>query len=252
MAIIKPSLVIGVGGTGYWILSLLKRQLYINYGVKASETDEIKFLLLDTLSEGTFEEYKEKNDESIIAEYQVNRGEYIHLSEPPEGFFNWADDPEKYNIPRYRWFRRDILKQYVQEDARWKLREGAAQIRQFGRMAFFFNINKIAAAMNDKLSKIKKHAGNATIPVWIFGSYAGGTGAGMMMDVAMLAKLIQEEYKHSVQNIGCFVLPEVYSDKLTTSIAQGYSGSGNCSVLPPKARKKSIKPRKLEKTIPAK
>jgi hypothetical protein len=224
MAIVKPSLVIGVGGTGYWILSLLKRQLYINYGVKANETDEIKFLLLDTLSEGTFEEYKEKNDDTIIAEYQVNRGEYIHLSEPPEGFFNWADDPEKYNIPRYRWFRRDILKDNVPEDARWKLREGAAQIRQFGRMAFFFNINKIAAAMNDKLSKIKKHAGNATIPVWIFGSYAGGTGSGMMMDVAMLAKLIQEEYKHSVQNIGCFVLPEVYSDKLTTSIGQGYSG----------------------------
>jgi hypothetical protein len=224
MAIVKPSLVIGVGGTGYWILSLLKRQLYINYGVKAQETDEIKFLLLDTLSEGTFEEYKENNDDSIIAEYQVNRGEYIHLSEPPEGFFNWADDPEKYDIPKYRWFRRNILKQYVQEAARWKLREGAAQIRQFGRMAFFFNINKIAAAVNEKLSKIKRHAGSATIPVWIFGSFAGGTGAGMMMDVAMLAKLIQDEFNHSVQTIGGFVLPEVYSDKLTTSIAQGYAG----------------------------
>jgi hypothetical protein len=224
MTVVKPSLVIGVGGTGYWILSLLKRQLYINYGVKAQETDEIKFLLLDTLSEGTFEEYKEKNDDSIIAEYQVNRSEYIHLSEPPEGFFNWADDPEKYDIPRYRWFRRNILKQYVQEDARWKLREGAAQIRQFGRMAFFFNINKVAAAMNEKLSKIKMHAGSATIPVWIFGSFAGGTGSGMMMDVAMLAKLIQDEFNHSVQTIGGFVLPEVYSDKLTTSIAQGYAG----------------------------
>ncbi len=224
MPIVKPSLVIGVGGTGYWILSLLKRQLYINYGLKANETDEIKFLLLDTLSEGTFEEYKEKNDDSIIAEYQVNRNEYIHLSEPPEGFFNWADDPEKYDIPRYKWFRRNILKQYVQEDARWKLREGAAQIRQFGRMAFFFNINKIASAMNEKLSKIKKQAGNATIPVWIFGSFAGGTGSGMMMDVAMLAKLIEEEFKHSVQTIGCFVLPGVYHDRLTSSVAQGYSG----------------------------
>jgi len=224
MAIVKPSLIIGVGGTGYWILSLLKRQLYINYGVKTQETDEIKFLLLDTLSEGTFEEYKEKNDDSIISEYQVNRSEYIHLSEPPEGFFNWADDPEKYDIPRYRWFRRDILKQYVREEARWKLREGAAQIRQFGRMGFYFNINKIASSMNEKLTKIKKHAGTATIPVWIFGSYAGGTGSGMMMDVAMLTKLVADEYGHSVQTIGGFVLPEVYSDKLTTSIAQGYAG----------------------------
>lgn len=224
MPIVKPSLVIGVGGTGYWILSLLKRQLYINYGVKAQETDEIKFLLLDTLSEGTFEEYKEKNDDSIIAEYQVNRNEYIHLSEPPEGFFNWAEDPEKYGIERYKWFRRNILKQYVPEEARWKLREGAAQIRQFGRMAFFFSINKVAAAMNDKLSKIKKHSGNAPIPVWIFGSFAGGTGSGMMLDVAMLAKLVQEEFGHEVSTIGGFVLPEVYSDKLTTSIAQGYAG----------------------------
>jgi hypothetical protein len=224
MPVVKPSLVIGVGGTGYWILSLLKRQLYINYGVKANQTDEIKFLLLDTLSEGTFEEYKEKNDDSIISEYQVNRSEYIHLSEPPEGFFDWADDPEKYNIPKYKWFRRNILKQYVQEDARWKLREGAAQIRQFGRMAFFFNINKVAAAINEKLSKIKRHAGTATIPVWIFGSFAGGTGSGMMLDTAMLAKLSQNEFGHSVQTIGSFVLPEVYSDKLTTSIAQGYAG----------------------------
>ncbi|UCH94409.1 MAG: hypothetical protein JSV88_29635 [Candidatus Aminicenantes bacterium] len=224
MPVVKPSLIIGVGGTGYWILSLLKRQLYINYGLKTNETDEVQFLLLDTLSEEIFDEYKNETDNSIIKEYQVDRSEYIHLSEPLEGFFNWADDPEKYSIPKYQWFRRDILKQYVQEQARWQLAEGAAQLRQFGRMAFFFNLNKIAAAINEKLQKIKRISGTAVIPVWIFGSYAGGTGAGMMMDVAMLAKVVQDEFNHKIQTIGGFVLPEVYSDKLTTSIAQGYAG----------------------------
>lgn len=241
MAIVKPSLVVGVGGTGYWILSLLKRQLYINYGLKTSETDEVQFLLLDTLSEGIFDEYKNETDDSIIKEYQVDRSEYIHLSEPHDGFFSWADDPEKYDIPKYQWFRRNILKQYVPEQAKWQLAEGAAQLRQFGRMAFFFNLNKIAAAINEKLTKIKNSSKTAVIPIWIFGSYAGGTGAGMMTDVAMLAKIVQEEFKHKIQTIGGFVLPEVYMDKLTTSFAQGYAGIRELQRFTSKGTKKEHK-----------
>ena len=220
---IKPSIVIGAGGTGYWILSLLKRQLYINYGVDADETNEIKFLLMDTLAEEKFEREYQQHVKSIGEKFTIKRREYLHLGESKEGFFAWANVERNYKDPIYEWFRRGLFIENYPVEANWKLNEGAAQMRQFGRMAFYFNKARIKQAIINLLDEVKAAAGDTTIPVWIFGSFAGGTGAGLMLDLAILTKVIAKQRKISVRNIGGIVLPDVYSNTMQTSPAQGYS-----------------------------
>lgn len=223
MAVIKPSLVIGAGGSGYWILSLLKRQLYINYGLNIDESKEVKFLLVDTLSEDKFETEYQEHIKSIGEKFAINRKEYLHLGEARGGFFNWANQEKNYKDPLYQWFRRKLFIENYTAEANWRLNEGAAQLRQFGRMAFFFNKNRIKQAIINLLDEIKEIARDSTIPVWLFGSFAGGTGAGMMLDMAILLKLISDQKKIAIRNIGGIVLPEVYKDTLKTSEAQGYA-----------------------------
>ncbi len=223
MAVIKPSLVIGAGGSGYWILSMLKRQLYINYGLNVDESKEVKFLLVDTLSEDKFEtEYKE-HIKSIGEKFAINRKEYLHLGEARGGFFNWATQEKNYTDPMYNWFRRKLFVENYTAEANWRLNEGAAQLREFGRMAFYFNKNRIKQAIINLLDEIKEVARDSTIPVWIFGSFAGGTGAGMLLDISMLVKLISDQKRIAVRNIGGIVLPEVYKDTIKTSQAQGFA-----------------------------
>ncbi|MCP4147336.1 MAG: hypothetical protein GY757_06255 [bacterium] len=223
MATVKPSLVLGAGGSGYWILSLLKRQLYINYGIDVDASKDIKFLLLDTLSVDKFEtEYKE-HIKSIGEKFSIKRREYLHLGETQGGFFSWANQEQNYRDPLYSWFRRQLFIENYPVEANWKLNEGAAQMRQFGRMSFLFNKSRIKQAISSLLDELKQSAHDATIPVWLFGSFAGGTGAGMLLDVAMLTKLIADQRNCAIRNIGGIVLPGVYKDTMKTSDAQGYA-----------------------------
>lgn len=223
MSIVKPSLVLGIGGSGYWILSLLKRQLYINYGINLDESNEIKFLLMDTLSEEKFETEYQEYVKSIGEKFAIRRREYLHLGEVRGGFFPWAHQERNYKDPLYEWFRRKIFIENYPVEANWKLNEGAAQLRQFGRMSLFFNKDRIKQAISNLLEEIKKVARDATIPVWIFGSFAGGTGSGMMLDIAMLTKVIADQKSFAIRNIGGIVLPGVYKDTMKTSSAQGYA-----------------------------
>jgi hypothetical protein len=222
MAVIKPSLVLGVGGSGYWILSLLKRQLFINYGIDVDKSSEVKFLLLDTLSESKFETEYQDHIKSIGEKFAIKRKEYLHLTDMQEGFFKWANDERNYSDPLYSWFRRKLFIENFPAEADWTLTDGAAQKRQFGRMAFFFNKNRIKQAITTLLKELSVTARDSTIPVWIFGSFAGGTGSGMMLDIAILTKLIADQNAMKIRTIGGIVLPEVYKGKIT-SPAQGYA-----------------------------
>ncbi|MCP4157380.1 MAG: hypothetical protein GY757_57245, partial [bacterium] len=215
MAVIKPSLVIGVGGSGYWILSLLKKQLYINYGIDVDNSKEVKFLLLDTLSENKFETEYQQHVESIGEKFAIKRNEYVHLSDMQDGFFKWANDERNYSEQRYSWLRRKHFIENFPAEADWTLTDGAAQKRQFGRMAFFFNKNKIKQAVTTLLKELRETARDSTIPVWIFGSFAGGTGSGMMLDTAILTKLVADQNNIKIRNIGGIVLPEVYHGKIS-------------------------------------
>jgi len=48
----KKSLVIGLGGTGDWVLTFLKSRLYAAYGKDAVDKD-VQFLLVDTIETST-------------------------------------------------------------------------------------------------------------------------------------------------------------------------------------------------------
>ena len=100
------------------------------------------------------------------------------------------------------------------------LKKGAGQIRIFGRLAFFFNSDKIKKAISDSINAIMgvEQANsffsptNQEIDIYIVGSLAGGTGSGMFMDTALMCRDIVTDGPNNIEVAirGYFVLPEVF------------------------------------------
>ncbi len=103
------------------------------------------------------------------------------------------------------------------------LKSGAGQIRLFGRVAFFFNAEKIRAAIEKAINVIQlvdmanEHFaplddGSFDIDINIVASIAGGTGSGMFMDTAIACRDILKNGSNHINGRirGFFVLPEIF------------------------------------------
>ena len=100
------------------------------------------------------------------------------------------------------------------------LKKGAGQIRLFGRVAFFFNAERIQKVIEDAINEIMAvdqansffDPVNNDLDIYIVGSLAGGTGSGMFMDTAMMCRHIITSGVTAIEAKirGYFVLPEVF------------------------------------------
>lgn len=202
-------LFLGIGGTGDEILTHLKDKLYASFG---SLPDTVQFRLIDTEAE----EYRKnhaarlggKDEDAAISGY-----EYLQLRDEPTGAFveiahrvaeQGNRDPEV-----ARWFRADLfLKNLPKADL--NLVRGAGQHRQVARMGTFLNRHRIINLLQSGLRRCSE--GGGEIPIWIVGSVAGGTGAGLFMDLALLAHWVARQERVSYRVIGVGVLPDVFSE----------------------------------------
>lgn len=219
----RPALVIGVGGTGQWILTFLKKDLLeYNQGVMPKN---VKLLAFDTVAQPQAREKGARGgeDEKDIriggVELRIN-DEFIHLGKENPDIFHWAEGIVNENKHPHiaPWFQAKEYLRSLSKDA-FNLSAGAGQIRQFGRMAI---INDLAQPTNSEIwsriqQELKKISGavaaNNQLEVIIAGSFAGGTGAGMFIDMAVLLRQIallelQDETKFIVR--GLFVLPSAF------------------------------------------
>ncbi len=174
-----PTILIGIGGTGYEVLSRVRRLVEETYG-SLKNFPIIGFLAIDT-----DRDYKVSNPLAAGTPFKDNEKHWAKVTgrEAEEIITNMS------NYPWIdRWFPRELERNVTALEA------GAGQIRACGRFAFFCNYHAIQEKFAGISSRIKGHenlmlekygikVSSTAVNVFITGSLSGGTGSGMILDV---------------------------------------------------------------------
>ena len=204
-------LFIGIGGTGDQILTRLKDRVYATLG---EIPDTIQFRLLDTEGEAQRQKSGARlGDED--AELGIAGNEYLQLKDNPPGRFReltgqLASRPDR-KPELSGWYRADKFNTHLPA-ADFNLTRGAGQHRQIARMGSFLNKDSVMKMLGLALKECSQGQGESELPIWIVGSVAGGTGAGLFMDVALMAREASDKNRIQKRIIGAAVLPDVFEE----------------------------------------
>ncbi|MFZ2359378.1 MAG: tubulin-like doman-containing protein [Anaerolineae bacterium] len=230
----RHALVIGLGGTGAWVLTYLKKDLIESNGGVMPEN--VKLLAFDTVTQTganvtSVQQSSEVKDITVGSVRLKPQDEYIHLGGDTYEIGETVSNGRKTGVQALphidSWFEADHWLTSLPR-ASWSLAAGAGQLRQFGRLGLFTDLrarnksaiwSRIDVAVANLARQFK---GKERLEIIIVGSFAGGTGSGMFIDIALLAR----HRASSVPNLvrGYFALPRVFdqdpdNDMLARSFA---------------------------------
>jgi hypothetical protein len=240
----RPAMIIGLGGTGQQILTFLKKELLEIGGDQLPK--EVKLLAFDMASR--------VNAQGIVDQEKVYRLGNIMLDENKEYVCirdNLFPLVQKIKIDQERveagqpaqlahlhWFP---AKEFLERSLSIASFE-AGQIgssRALGRLCLFQNAHKIHNHIRTALADIKLEVNNMVlaldqgfarfqpIEIIVVSSLAGGTGAGIFIDIAWLIRLIADELipgKYLLR--GFFLLPTTFTAGNRGVAENGRQGRG--------------------------
>ncbi len=215
----RPALIVGLGGTGQWVLTWLKRDLMLSNG--GTVPDNIRLLSIDTattLEAGQKQvtaNDKEDNQPAKVGGVTLDRTEFIYVGGDARPIALETRDNRHPQLKR--WFRAKYWLD-TQPPAVFVLDNGAGRIRQFGRLAIYKDImggddgQKLWSAFRTAIGTVGRMTNaERRLEIIVVGSFAGGTGSGMFLDVGLiLRKLAKEISPHHVLR-GFFALPGVFT-----------------------------------------
>ena len=231
----RPAIIIGVGGTGSWVLSWLKKDLVETYG--SLDDIPVRLLLLDVAniisdvgrpgadwSAQRQEEHTTESQGQYSRFIIIDQDEFIQL--PTDKNINQtrriqnAVKRQDSQVEHFtHWFRAD----FFPEQSLVSLSDGAGQFRQLGRLSLLQGLH-----FNGKEDPVYRHirnlieqtarpvqpGGPAVVDVHIAGSFAGGAGSGMFLDLAWLVrKVAPSEVRLFIT--GFFALPSVFGHNIS-------------------------------------
>lgn len=210
----RPAVIIGLGGTGQWVLTFVKKDL-LEVG-RGTLPKNVALLSFDTMPQATAETERQGGDREVkvgSVKLETDR-EFIHVGGNAFRLSQEVRDGRHAHIGS--WFRAD---HYIRTlpPAAFNLSEGAGQIRQFGRLAIFHDLTQPAESriwpnVYSAVQSVRASVSDeSALEIIIVGSFAGGTGAGMFIDMALLLRGIASEAvagNHIVR--GFFVLPRAF------------------------------------------
>ena len=213
----RPALVIGLGGTGQWITTFLKKELIEIGG--GEFPSGVKLLCFDTVSEalaktGVDMDGDETDDVHVGAVRLERDIEYIPIG---ANLHALALEIEANGHPHLKWYpAANFLAKLPQ--AAFLAQYGAGAIRHMGRLALFRDVSAVAtskllASMRQALEELKAAVSRDNqLEVIIVGSLAGGTGGGMLVDTALLLRAQAQDYVgNNLVLRGMFVLPRAFT-----------------------------------------
>jgi hypothetical protein len=197
-----PVVVIGVGGAGGEIVGRLHRALRRRFGPAA--LPHLRLLAVDTdaaalrqLSDGA----PDGLAPTEVFHAALNRPSYYLRGEGPAGVEAWLGASTLYKLPR---------------------NPGPAGHRAFGRLAFCDHAARLARHLRAELDACSAPAALAAAAeatgldirsqqprVYVVASLAGGTGSGMFLDVAYLARAVLRDVGELSPRVnGVFLVPD--------------------------------------------
>lgn len=217
----RPALIIGIGGTGQWVLTYLKKDLMESNN--GEMPDNVRLLCLDTMPQAAAEiaatSVGREEEEVKVGSIQLERDtEFVHLGGDVYELSQLVckdseKEGDKRSLPHVAsWFQACHWLANLPR-ASFVLAAGAGQLRQFGRIALFKDLSSVIQSqvwrrLDVAVGQLAKKLNGQRLEIIIVGSFAGGTGSGLFIDMGLLAR-------HRARNVpvlirGYFVLPRAF------------------------------------------
>jgi hypothetical protein len=206
---LKPAIIIGLGGTGNQVVRRLKRLVQQQYG---DTPTLLNFLVVDT-DEDTF------NDQSWTPLPALSDLERVPLYDAQVPFSDVRNNPEAY--PEiHEWLLPTIDVGLLDRQ------EGAGQVRMLGRLALYKSFGYFERRLDHLfnqcqkiqtlLEAIEQYDFNVEIDpvIYMISSVCGGQGAGSFIDVAVALRALANNRFPRLNLIGVLTLPSVYADRI--------------------------------------
>jgi hypothetical protein len=210
----NPAVIIGLGGTGQWVLTYLKKNLLDTYG---EVPPTVKLLAFDTTSEKTeaavSADTKPGEERAQVGNVSLGTGEFVYLGGNIRKICKEIKEEHKH--PHIgSWLQAETYLQAYDDDA-YEISKGAGQRRPFGRMAVFYDLatgsSKIRGKIETAVTDVIQASGSQKpIEIYVTCSIAGGTGAGMFIDIAHIARKLAERAGVAFAVRGFIVLQNVF------------------------------------------
>ena len=236
-----PLMFVGVGGTGIDAVLTMKDKIETLYDPQ--QAGRIEYLLIDTDKIGCGRSIdpadtiviQSSDTAMLLREAQRSTGSRHFISDEIR---DWLDN----SISPFR------------------VMNGAAGIRQAGRLVLFLDFQRIYDALQRKLRKISAHydASKCRPKIYLFAGIGGGTGSGMFIDLSYMMRSIQnvdlqgvifmpdvsclkpnlrEMHKKNIQRNGFAALKELdylmILDRVDESFRQDYPGGVSVDMKAP-------------------
>lgn len=203
---INKTLVIGLGGTGKETLIQVKRRLFEEGYDETMFQPYVKLLSLDFDPAPVSTSTRETTPREIM----LDTSESAAVSSTP--IFNRLKTlNEPINRQYYESWYPDMDNSFIRMGAH---RAGAAQWRPLGRMGYFEQDQVFQQRLESKLNSLQGDLAsdnrelNSEVVVYIVSSISGGTGAGLLLDVAYYMRSLNPD----MRIVGMLLLPGIYSE----------------------------------------
>lgn len=207
---VRPTLVVGLGGSGVYTARRLKRLIQERYNTGGL----IRFLYLDT-DQGQFQH------EPLLADVEPDETVQLAIAHPEQIVDEWRRKPELH--PYLEFLNGDVNVGLLRNA------DGAAGIRPIGRFGFHASFDRIYPRLQQAVQQIMQveeqvRALMATVRysvevvssqprVYIIASLCGGTGSGIYFDTALVLREILLQQNLDGELVGIFYLPSVFQNE---------------------------------------
>ena len=215
----RPTLVVGIGGTGQWVLTWLKRDLVETFGKVPPQVQLLAFdttVTVEATSQTVGGEDTEEARARIGDVVLEEKTEFIHLGGDS---YEFAKQIQEGAYPEIgRWFEAKFWLSKL-NPAAFILEQGAGRIRPLGRLALFQDMVRrggthVLTPLRTKIHNVQnalQEESGRKVNIILAASFAGGTGSGMFLDIALLLHLLAQKSKLDYHMIGFFVLPWAFT-----------------------------------------
>ncbi len=216
---LRPTLVVGLGGTGYKIAVRLKARLREQFNDTDDYRKAVRFLVLDTAYENFTARQPNHPDRPAVG--LAAGSEFVRISDVPlQDLMTMRH--EKAGI-------HSILPHVLRSS---HIDQGAQQVRRFGRIALFHRYDEIEKHVGPiirdllRIGRDNDTSDNTRIDerqrlrIYIVCSVCGGTGSGTFIDMAYILRHLAQKAGNmparDVEIVGMFLLPEAFPNILST------------------------------------
>lgn len=175
----NPTLIIGLGGSGQWVVTYLKKELLESGGGKIPEG--IQLVSIDTTT-----------SINHVGPLELDRQrEVIVVGNNVRSFAESISRQE--NTQFLKWFQSEYFLRSLPISS-FNTREGSGRLRQMGRISLFHDLSYSSVTTKNierAITSLASQAGN--LQIIIVSSMTGGTGSGMLTDIGLLIQQITHE-----------------------------------------------------------